>query len=458
MKPITLILIFALITTSAHASYSGTEGDYRIDFDIYAHGVGGAYNEGGYSLYLVPEQASISYLCGITLNDPPCNKVPVASAGYDQTVHAGSVATLDGSGSSDPDGNVPLSYGWNIISKPDGSTASLLDSSAVNPTLIPDIGGDYVIQLVVKDSLAAASLPDTVKISTTNSAPIAASGPDQSIILVGTTVKLDGSQSYDADGDIITYQWAFVSLPTGSAATLNGANTAAPTFVADVYGEYVVQLVVSDLSTQSFPDTVTVSFENLKPEANAGTSKSVALGDTVFLDGSSSSDANGDTLSYKWILASSPQGSLSVIGDPTSMITTFVPDLPGTYIVQLIVDDGLLNSDPSPIQVQVVNSKTNVVEKIQNLEKEITLLDPNTFKNTNMQNTLINKLNGVIENIEGGNYQGALEQLENDISGKTNGCVNTGAPDKNDWIKNCGSQDIIYPHLLEIIQKVKMLS
>ena len=72
MKLIILILIFALITMNAHASSSRTEGNYSIQFDIYTSGVGGAYSEGGYSLYLVPGDAIISYLCGITANDQPC--------------------------------------------------------------------------------------------------------------------------------------------------------------------------------------------------------------------------------------------------------------------------------------------------------------------------------------------------------------------------------------------------
>lgn len=372
----------------------------------------------------------------------------------------GSIVTLDGSSSADPDGNVPLTYEWSFVSVPSGSSALLSDTTIVNPTFTPDLTGDYVIQLIVTDSLGAVSDPDTVTVSTTNSAPIADAGDDQPVTLIGTTVQLDGSQSYDDDGDTITYQWTFVSKPAGSAASLSGANTATPTFTPDVYGDYEVQLVVSDPWTQSSPDTVIVSFENIKPVANAGTSQSVVVGDTVTLDGSGSSDANGDNLTYNWSLTSIPAGSASAIEDPTAMTTSFVPDLPGTYVVQLIVNDGYLNSDPSTIQVQVVTLQTVAISTIQNCSAEIASLSPTVFKNANMQNALLNKLNAVIANIEAGNYADALGQLQNDILGKTDGCANSGAPgtpDKNDWIKDCTAQGLIYPCILDAIAKVQAL-
>ncbi|MCR4293673.1 MAG: hypothetical protein NUV76_12440 [Candidatus Kuenenia sp.] len=70
--------------------------------------------------------------------------------------------------------------------------------------------------------------------------------------------------------------------------------------------------------------------------ANAGESQSVKVGDTVTLAGDGT-DANGDALSYRWILSSLPEGSLSEIADSTSNVTTFIPDRAGTYVAQLVV-------------------------------------------------------------------------------------------------------------------------
>jgi hypothetical protein len=286
---------------------------------------------------------------------------------------------------------------------------------------------------------------------------VANAGPDQSITIIGTTVQIDGTQSYDPDGDAITYQWTFASMPAGSTASISNADTSMPTYVADVRGEYLVQLVVNDASMLSSHDTVTISFTNIKPVADAGTSQSVNIGNTVTLDGSGSSDANGDTLTYSWTLTTVPTGSLSAITDPTAKVTTFVPDVAGTYVMQLIVNDGTVDSDPSTVQIQAVDTLTAAIQAVQDCEAEITSLDSSVFKNANMQNTLINKLNAVIANIEAGNYADALGQLQNDILGKTDGCANSGSPDKNDWIKSCEAQSVVYKSIQYAISVVEGL-
>jgi hypothetical protein len=383
------------------------------------------------------------------------NRPPIANAGPDQSIHANGLVTLDGSGSSDPDGN-PITYAWSFLSRPPGSSAAFSNPAAVNPTFVADQPGNYVIQLIVTDSLGAASQPDQVVISTLNSAPIAEAGPDQAIPLIGTTVQLGGNQSYDPDGDQITYEWAFASTPPGSNATLANANTATPSFLADVYGTYLLQLIVSDPWTQS-GDTMTVSFANVQPVANAGTSQSAHVGETVTLNGSGSSDANGDPLTFRWAITSFPTGSGATIGNPFTMVTTFVPDLAGTYVFQLVVNDGLLDSAPSTTQVQVVANATVAIEATQDVQVSIASLDPGVFKNTNMQKTFNNKLNAVIADIEAGNYANALDKLQHDILGKTDGCANSGAPDSNDWIKNCASQGEVYPLILDVIDILRGL-
>ncbi len=383
--------------------------------------------------------------------------IPVANAGQDQSRHTGSIVTLDGSGSSDPKGNYPLTYTWQITSKPAGSNAVLTAPDSVNPSLTLDMHGDYTIDLVVRNSLGMASVPDSILISTANAPPIADSGPDQSVSVIGTVVHLNGAQSYDLDGDPLLYEWTFVSKPEGSATLLSGANTATPAFTADVHGTYEIQLVVSDPWTSSAPDITVISFENIKPVANAGTGQSVMAGETVTLSGSNSFDANGDPLSYAWSLVTVPQESTAIIADPTVTVTTFVPDLPGTYVVQLITNDGFADSDPSMIQVQAVYTWTTAVEAVKNIADAIASLNDNDFRNVNMRKSLINKLNSVIANIEAADYDGALSQLGNDILSKTDGCSASGAPDKNDWITGCQSQVRVCPLVIRAIEIVSGL-
>jgi Na+-transporting NADH:ubiquinone oxidoreductase subunit NqrC len=139
------------------------------------------------------------------------------------------------------------------------------------------------------------------------------------------------------------------------------------------------------------------------------------------------------------------------------MTTTFVPDLAGTYVIQLVVNDGLLDSAPSTTQVQVVANATVAIEATQDVQVSVASLNPGVFKNTNMQKTFNNKLNAVIADIEAGNYANALDKLQHDILGKTDGCANTGAPDSNDWIKDCASQGEVYPLILDVIDILRGL-
>jgi beta propeller repeat protein len=388
------------------------------------------------------------YMTEFTLNIPPVADIAGAE-GYIFII--GTTLTLDGSSSYDPDGTI-VSYVWDFK---DGSPPE----SGWEVTHTYTALGSYLIELTVTDNDGQTST-DTlwaIVVAPPNTPPVAEAGSDQLLQYVGSTVLLDGSESYDNDGDTLTYQWTLTSKPSGSTAALTGADTVSPSFVADKNGEYTVQLVVSDGKVSSTPDTVTVSFQNIKPVANAGTSLSLILGETATLDGTQSSDLNGDSLTYHWSLTSAPSGSTAPIVNPAASLTTITPDRAGTYSVQLIVNDGLLDSDPGTIQILVVAKETKIITDIRDLETTINGFESGVFKNAMMQNTLINKLNTVIDAIIAGEYTDALNQLQNDILKKTDGCALSGAPDKNDWIRDCETQGILYPKILSIINELKLL-
>ena len=116
-------------------------------------------------------------------------------------------------------------------------------------------------------------------------------------------------------------------------------------------GAYVAQLIVNDGMENSDPDTVTVMAEgNNKPVAEAGPPQSVEVNDTVTLDGSGSTDVDGDPLTFQWSLTP-PPGSTATLSDPTAVMPTFVADVEGAYVAQLIVNDGMENSDPDTVTI-----------------------------------------------------------------------------------------------------------
>ena len=382
------------------------------------------------------------------------NQPPVANAGADQTVKHAILVTLDGSASSDPDANYPLTYAWQITSEPAGSSAILNNPNLVNPSFTPDVPGDYYIQLIVTDALGLPSSPDEVIVSTTNTAPVADAGPNTFLIIsLNSVVQLDGSKSYDDDGDDITYMWTMIIRPAGSLATLSDPTLANPTFVADVHGDYIISLVVTDeFGAVSQPDMITISFFNLKPIANAGGNQAVSVGSTVTLDGSGSSDANNDPLTYQWSIVIKPAGSTAVLSSPTSAQTSFSADMAGDYVISLVVNDGFLNSNPNNVTVTATSTSNQAIDILTQTITTINGLSPEVFKNPNMRNALTNKINAVLQLIDQGLYLDAIDKLKNDILKKTDGCATVGVPDKNDWIKDCAAQAQVYPLLIEAIQ------
>lgn len=94
-----------------------------------------------------PKQQKISYsvavITGLAEAKPvPPNHIPVANAGPDLQVTVDEQLQLNGSASTDPDGN-RLSYHWTLLQKPNNSNAALANADQVHPSLHIDLAGRY---------------------------------------------------------------------------------------------------------------------------------------------------------------------------------------------------------------------------------------------------------------------------------------------------------------------------
>ena len=99
----------------------------------------------------------------------------------------------------------------------------------------------------------------------------------------------------------------------GSGAVLLGQTSVNPTFVVDVPGTYVARLIVNDGVAASVADTVVINTDNSAPVANAGPDQATAVAQTVTLNGSASSDIDGDPLTFAWAFVLRPGGSAAVL-------------------------------------------------------------------------------------------------------------------------------------------------
>ena len=110
-------------------------------------------------------------------------------------------------------------------------------------------------------------------------------------------------------------------------------------FIDDRLGDFNISEVAFDI--------------NHPPVADAGNDQSVLVGDTVTLQGSAT-DIDGDSIvSWAWTVDSAPEGSVATIVDPTIPNPTFMPDLAGQYVFNLVVNDGRDDSAVASVTIEV---------------------------------------------------------------------------------------------------------
>ena len=201
-----------------------------------------------------------------TVNAPEFDAL-VAEAGPPKTVVSGRTVQLDGSGSQ-TDSTRTVSYVW---TQTGGSGGTLADANTLTPSFTApalDPGDAPVIHeftLTVRDNQGTMPATDTVEVTVTSrfADPVANAGPDQTVAS-GATVDLDGSGSTaDRRRTLLSYSWTRTS---GTGGSLIGANTATPTFTAniledgdpDVIHEFTLT-VTDSAGVESRPDTVEIT-------------------------------------------------------------------------------------------------------------------------------------------------------------------------------------------------------
>ncbi|MDA3898362.1 MAG: S8 family serine peptidase [Desulfobacteraceae bacterium] len=162
-----------------------------------------------------------------------------------------------------------------------------------------------------------------------NEPPLADPGVDQNVTS-GIIVSLDGTSSTDADGTITTYEWAQTDN-TGKIASISDPADASPTFIAPTVNAVTLlsfTLTVTDDKGATDSATIQVTIQpNVPPTANAGVDQSVKEGETVKLDGTSSTDADGTISTYSWT-QSDNTGIAIELSNPSAGKPTFTaPDI-----------------------------------------------------------------------------------------------------------------------------------
>lgn len=244
--------------------------------------------------------------------------------------------SFDASASADPDDDV-LDFQWLFG---DGGTGG--GNAVVHRYARP---GTYRAVLRVRDrSGLVGSGTETQFDVVVNQPPTPRAGGDV-IAAPGQPVALDGSRSFDADGEIVSYEWDLGDGTIAQGATVNHG-----------WGDpglYTVTLRVEDDAVgacNAAVDSIRVRI-NVAPVAVAGEDRRVAVGETVSFDGTQSYDRDGAISSYVWDLGDEARREGSAV--------EYSYAAPGRYEVRLDVrDDAAVgNSSASDTFVVVVNSR-----------------------------------------------------------------------------------------------------
>src|SRR6185503_11201705 len=111
----------------------------------------------------------------------------------------------------------------------------------------------------------------------------------------------------DANGDPLTFTWALIGRPAGSAATLSPLTGSPAQLTPDVPGDYVVQLSATDPGGLSGVDTLLLTTGNTAPVVDVGPDRNWALGANLALH-ATATDPGGGAVTYLWKLLRIPAG------------------------------------------------------------------------------------------------------------------------------------------------------
>lgn len=222
-----------------------------------------------------------------------------------------------------------------------------------------------------------------------NPPPFAAAGGDR-VVGVGTQVKLDATRTFDAVNvgfdaldpeiyakDELQYAWEWISGPEQVDPVADPRNPAISYFTPNIEGDYVYRVTVSD-GVNAFPTSDNVTITAVDPATLAenstppraiviGPDTPVLVGNTITLDGTRSSDAEGDPITFRWrqtnelggeLAADEVQDAFQPLSGLTDGTSTWQATRPGTYYFRLLVSDPFGNTDSEMVSVEVIDGAT----------------------------------------------------------------------------------------------------
>ncbi|MCX2743724.1 Ig-like domain-containing protein [Mangrovivirga sp. M17] len=281
----------------------------------------------------------------------------------------------------------------------------------------PGFSGIESIEIAISDGNGGISfgLISILVIPDQNRTPIAVpdvyTTPENTELIVTAPGHL--ANDFDLDGDEI--EWISYTVPENgsmSNTSADGGFTYTPN--PDFKGIESLTIAITDGNGGiGFGQLIISVIPNNPPIADAGEDQEVIEQQTVNLDGSGSSDPEGDPITYSWMFASpdtspaKPAGSTASLSGANTSTPSFIADVPGTYSVQLIVNDGFKDSDPDYVTITAIL----ITEALNDLEDDIQLLTSSQVLNNGQENGLLKKIDQALKLLDKDKYEEALAVL-----------------------------------------------
>ncbi len=287
------------------------------------------------------------------------NQPPEADPGGDYHCTPEETITLDASDSTEPDGTID-SYEWDY----DGD-GSYDDATGVEPNYSCGSNGTYEIGLKVTDN---AGDSDTAKASVEVTEDLRSDfsySPRKPV--AGEEIQFTGESS-SFGGSITSRIWDF---DDGS-----NSNAKNPVHVFSEVGTYTVTLTVTGDSGEEDSHSKKINVES-PVSVDAGASKTITLGESVELSGSTSTKVNGEKINPSWKVSDKPGGGKAHMSNSNTLDPLFVPDTTGKYELKLVGSDTSGNSASDKTTITV---EDNPKVDGDNLGVEVISEDNKTFE------------------------------------------------------------------------------
>jgi len=343
-------------------AWAGVEGP-KVDFK--------AEEEGIYGIALVVKAGErFSDPSEINIQVGPANEPPIIKLANKFECLVGEQLRIEAD-VHDPE-NDRLSVQWACIDPADlkipDKYSQHYDAAARSSVLVfvPKNAGAYVFRIEVTDAKGRKETAQTMvgAKEVLNRVPTAKiEGPENAG--VGQKVHLAGDKSSDPEKKPLRYFWKQVDGPAISAK-VPGEGEKQWDFIPSEPGRYTISLMVSDgvnnSEVERFPLNVVKS--NTPPAAAASVPAGgrLSVGESLVLDGGASSDPEGDQLTFKWRkTAGKGDVTLEDADKPRAKVTGTAP---GEVRIELVVNDGVSDSEPKALSLYVARKNGPPVAKI----------------------------------------------------------------------------------------------